>query len=323
MKPCSQSQIGMTLIEVMIVVFILGLIAAGISALVQQMGRVTNNMQAQSGRTSLESVLHGVLSDEAVCTSRLAAGINFVPPTAGSTGVTDMVFNLGDGTPQTVVSENQNLRKYDVAVLNNGFQLIVPAGATGTVFGTETHWLGFLELATQKLKQSAGGQAMRRSAIGAMTVRVNAGGQIVGCYGTPNFACPAGMVQVGPDPATDCMTVAEMIGSLCPAGNVPVSDGSGGVVCSPYTGPTGGPTPGPTGWPTMTPTPTPTGSPSYSPGDSCMPMSGLPVIYWPPPPNPMCSTCEPGTVVEIPSGSGNLVCQMGPPYGCPGGPYCP
>jgi hypothetical protein len=241
----------MSLIQVLIAAGIVGVVALGVASVMQNVSMIGNNLQSQVGKSSLQTVLQKVLSQKPLCDAFINTGTTVHLPTVSTPGITDLTLNLRDstGSNSSVVASGVALPKFDLTIATNGFHLVIPAGTAGVPNGPDMLWTGYVELQADKLKQAAGGQAMRTYVIGSLTVRVSPGNTLTSCEGfavTPStncaalggvwvgsscqfsytYPCPAGQILTGPNPPADCHT--------CPANQVLVFDGNGGFNCLPY-----------------------------------------------------------------------------------------
>jgi hypothetical protein len=214
------------------------------------------------GTRALLSTLQGIVAYPNLCIANLAdSSKSFNPALAATEDGVPISLLLGGGPTGLKAQAGSVLMSYDVTIESLNYRNAHTIGTDPAVPGN-TLYSGELMLRLKKNGQTAdvaGGTSLRERSVGTMTVSVNpATSRITGCYaltdarqscievggtyddatypkckmpypcaGVPN-AIFLGYSSSG---APLCQTMAQVVGSLCPAGQFIVSDGAGKITC--------------------------------------------------------------------------------------------
>lgn len=259
----NNSQKGFSLIMALIAIAIVGALSMTATALFNSFNAQTRHFNSKVGSRALISTVQGLVAYPNLCIANLDPASQIFNPTQAATadGV-PLVLRMGGGASGAKVQAGSELKSYDVTVDYLSYRNVNVLGADPAVAGN-TLYSGELVLKLKKLgpsAQVAGGNELREKGLGTMIVSVNpTTSRITGCNaltdakqactevgGTysdttiprckmpyPCAGIPNAMfLGYAANGTPQCKTMSQIVGSLCPAGQYLVSDGSGGVKCN-------------------------------------------------------------------------------------------
>lgn len=246
----------------LIAIAIVGALSMSMMTIFRTFHTQSRHFNSVVGARALLSTLQGLVAYPNLCIANLDPSSQIFNPTLAATeeGVPMSLF-LGGGPTGLKVQAGSVLLAYDVTIDTLTFRNSHLIGTDPAIAGN-TLYSGELILKLKKIgltSDVAGGTELRERSVGTMTVSVNpTTNTITGCYALTDAR--QSCIEVGgtyddssyprcklPYPCSgipnaiflgysssgspQCKTMAQIVGSMCPAGQYIVSDGSGSIIC--------------------------------------------------------------------------------------------
>lgn len=256
------NQSGFSLIMALMAIAVVGALSMTMMTLFRTFNAQSRHFNSMVGTRALLSTLQGIVAYPNLCIANLDPASKYFNPTQAATedGVPVSLF-MGGGPTGLKAQAGSVLMSYDVTIDTLSYRNAHVIGTDPAVPGN-TLYSGELILKLKKLGQTAdvaGGNTLRDRSIGTMTISVNSTtSTITNCYALTDAR--QSCVEVGgtyddttfpkckmPYPCAgvpnaiflgysssgspQCQTMAQVVGSMCPAGQYIVSDGPGSVTC--------------------------------------------------------------------------------------------
>lgn len=256
------NQSGFSLIMALMAIAVVGALSMTMMTIFRTFNAQSRHFNSMVGTRALLSTLQGIVAYPNLCIANLDPASKTFNPTQAATedGVPLSLF-MGGGPTGQKAEAGSTLMSYDVTIDALSYRNAHVIGTDPAVPGN-TLYSGELILKLRKMGQTAdvaGGAALRERSIGTMTVSVNpTSSMITNCYALTDAR--QSCVEVGgtfddtsfpkckmPFPCEgipkaiflgysstgtpQCQTMAQIVGSMCPAGQYVVSDGAGSTTC--------------------------------------------------------------------------------------------
>lgn len=256
------SQSGFSLIMALMAIAVVGALSMTMMTIFRTFNAQSRHFNSMVGTRALLSTLQGIVAYPNLCIANLDDSSKSFSPTQAATedGVPISLY-MGGGPTGQKAQAGSFLMSYDVTIETLTYRNAHSIGTDPAVPGN-TLYSGELMLRLRKNgpnSEVSGGTSLRERSVGTMTVSVNpATNTITGCYALTDAR--QSCVEVGgvyddtsypkckmPYPCAgipnsvflgysstgspQCQTMAQVVGSICPAGQYIVSNGSGSVTC--------------------------------------------------------------------------------------------
>lgn len=256
------NQRGFSLIMSLMAIAVVGALSMTMMTVFRTFNAQSRHFNSMVGTRALLSTLQGIVAYPNLCIANLDPASKIFNPTLAATedGMPISLF-MGGGPTGLKAQAGSVLMSYDVTIDNLNYRNAHVIGTDPAAAGN-TLYSGELIVKLRKNGQAsdvAGGTVLRDRSVGTMTVSVNpATNTITNCYALTDAR--QSCVEVGgtfddtsfpkckmPYPCSgirdavflgysssgtpQCQTMAQMVGSVCPAGQYIVSDGAGSVEC--------------------------------------------------------------------------------------------
>lgn len=256
------NQNGFSLIMVLIAIGVIGALGMSMLSMFRSFNAQSRHLSSMVGGRALLSTLQGIVAYPNLCIANLdPASRNFDATQAATEDGVPLSLFLGGGITGPVAKAGSKLMSYDISIDSLNFRNAHAIGTDPAIAGN-TLYSGELILQLKKMGESsevAGGNTLRERSVGAMTISVDPTTNVIGgCFALTDArqACK----EVGgtyddtsypkckmPHPCEgksntiflgyskegepQCKSMAQIVGTMCPAGQYVVSDGAGAVIC--------------------------------------------------------------------------------------------